>query len=342
MYLEQELNQPSSFGGRDVEHLTKDLVLRHVSEYQIFKFYCKNFIELNKRLCSDLRIDNKPSCCIKMYNNGLYYKDFGTDESYNCFSYIRQYMKIKFNQDLNFNEILKVIINDLGLIKKIDNKKLIPSLNYVGLPDKFENKNTVIKIKRRNWNYEDIYWDQYYLTKDILCFYGVIPISNYWISKNNSELFLAYSEKKDDPAYSYEHGNGLRKILRPYDIDNKWISNLPRNIFSGWQQLDKIADLLIVTKSLKDCMVWRLFNINAISPQSESIFLNENQFDLLKLRFKKIIINYDNDVQGLKSMDKFSNQFNIDKLIIPEYKDISDYIKYQGYDKTKNLINNII
>ena len=89
-------------------------------------------------------------------------------------------------------------------------------------------------------------------------------------------------------------------------------------------------------------MVWRLFNINAISPQSESIFLNENQFDLLKLRFKKIIINYDNDVQGLKSMDKFSNQFNIDKLIIPEYKDISDYIKYQGYDKTKNLINNII
>lgn len=334
--------QASNFGGKDVEHLTKDLVLGLVSEYQIFKFYCKNFIELNKRFCSDLRPDINPSCSIKMYNTGLYYKDFGNGESYNCFDYIKQYMKIKLNQDLNFHEVLKIIINDLGLIKKINNKRLIPSLNYIGLPDKFENKNTVIKIKRRTWNLKDIYWDQYHLTKKILNFYGVIPITNYWISKNNSELYLAYSETGNDLAYSYEHDNGLRKILRPYNVENKWINNLPRTIFSGWNQLDEIADLLIVTKSLKDCMVWRLFNINAISPQSESIFLNENQFELLKLRFNKIIINYDNDIQGLKSMDKFSNQFNIDKLIIPEHKDISDYIKYQGYEQTKNLIKNII
>ncbi len=144
------MSQASNFGGLDVTHFTKDMVLSNVSEYQIFKFYCHNFVEVGKLFRSDLRSDNTPSCSIKAFSKGLYYKDFGTGEYYDCFSYVQRYMKVKFNEDLNFQETLKVISNDLGFIRKLGNKKIIPSLNYVGLPDKINRTNTIIRIKSRD------------------------------------------------------------------------------------------------------------------------------------------------------------------------------------------------
>ena len=333
----------SNFGGVDVTHFTKDMVLREVSEYQIFRFYCKNFIDVNKLFCSDLRYDKTPSCSIKAFPKGLFYKDFGTGEYYDCFSYVQMYMKVKFNEDLNFQETLKVIANDLGIIKKLDNKKIIPSLNYVGLPDKLDRYNTVIRIKKREWRDYDIYWDKYYLNRDILNFYNVTPITDYWISVNNEELVNVYTESVNDLAYSYEHGNGMRKILRPNaEKSKKWTSNIPRHIFSGWNQLEQQSKQLIITKGLKDCMVFRLFGCNAISPQSEMMFLNENQFQLLSLRFKEIIINYDNDETGISNMKKFSEKFGIRSFLIPDgIKDISDYISLNGYDLTKQLTKNL-
>ena len=99
---------------------------------------------------------------------------------------------------------------------------------------------------------------------------------------------------------------------------------------------------MIVTSSLKDCMVFRLLGFNSLAPQSESSFLNENQFQMLSMRFKNIIINYDNDETGLKFMRKYSQQFGIKSFVIPDgIKDISDYISIKGYDETKKLTKNL-
>ena len=89
-------------------------------------------------------------------------------------------------------------------------------------------------------------------------------------------------------------------------------------------------------------MVFKLFGVNSISPQSEMMFLNENQFELLSLRFDEIIINYDNDETGISNMKKFSEKFGIKSFLIPDgIKDISDYISIKGYDQTKQLITKI-
>jgi DNA primase len=159
----------------------------------------------------------------------------------------------------------------------------------------------------------------------------------------NEELVNVYTESVEDYAYSYEHGNGMRKILRPNaEKSKKWTSNIPRHIFSGWNQLEQQSKQLIITKGLKDCMVFKLFEVNAISPQSEMMFLNENQFELLSLRFDEIIINYDNDETGISNMKKFSEKFGIRSFLIPDgIKDISDYISIKGYDQTKQLITKI-
>jgi hypothetical protein len=324
------------YGGKEI--IDKQYILSKVSEYQIFKFYCKNFKELNKSFLSELYYDTKPSCRIIHYRKGLLYKDFGNGDSYDCFSYIMK----KFN--CTFNECLKIIANDFGFIKHVKDFKVVPSANYFGFPDKnFGNSRTPLLVKFREWYQFDTYFNDYYIKPEILAFYKVYPLEHYWVGYKG-EMFLAYSFKNNifDPAYSYEEGEELRKILRPYNIKYKWTSNVPRRYYQGYKQLDSQGDFIIVTSSLKDVMVWRTFGYNAICPTGETSFLTNNAFELLSYRFKNIFINYDNDDQGLKTMKSVQEEFKIKSIIIPDYKDISDYIYFQGYNKTKNLIKNLI
>lgn len=332
------------YGGKEI--FTKESLLNSASEYRIFKYYCSNFQEIGKRFKSDLRLDKNPSCVIYNTKSGLIYKDFGDNKSLDCFNYVKEYLKVKLGLEVNFNELLNIIGNDLKLIKNIKNI-IPPSANYIGLADKYDKTSRVIRIKSRNWNKTDCYWDDYYIGKNILKYYNVTPLSHLWISsKVSDELHLIYEYNKNifDPAYAYDHFNGQYKVLRPYAEDltlNKWISNIPRTILSGWEQLDNQGETLIVTKSLKDCMGWRLFGYNAVSPQSESIFMNENTFELLKYRFTNIIINYDNDKAGLYTMEKVKEQFNIKRFIFHSSKDISDSLYFKGFEHTKKLIQNL-
>lgn len=324
------------FGGIQIPD--KSIILSKVSEYQIFKYYCKNFIDLNKPFLSELYYDTKPSCRIIYYRKGLLYKDFGTGDSFDCFNYVMQKYKC------TFNECLKIIANDFGMISDVENLNITPSVNYIGYPDKnFGNSRTALFVKFREWNKADTYFYDYYLTDGILKKYHVKALEHYWVD-NKGEMFLAYSYKNNifDPAYSYEEGEEFRKILRPWGNEYKWTSNVPRRYYQGYKQLDDNGSVLIVTSSLKDVMVWRLFGYNAICPTGETVFLTDNAFELLSYRFKNIFINYDNDDQGLKTMNRYSQEFKIKSILIPDYKDISDYIYFKGYDKTKNLIKNLI
>lgn len=329
------------YGGKDL--LTKETLLNKVSEYQIFKHYCNNFVSIGKRFCSELRADKKPSCVVYNTPSGFFYKDFGTGEVFDCFNYVKQYLKNKFNLEPTFDELINIIGNDLNLIKNIRN--IVPaSANYVGLADKFDRTSRKIAIKSRPWYKVDTYWEDYSFKPELLKFYKVIPLSNYWVSsKSSDELNLIYSWDKNifDYAYAYNHGKELYKILRPYNEEFKWLSNIPRNILSGWDQLENTADILIVTKSLKDCMAWKMFGYNAVSPQSESSFMNINTFELLKYRFKEIIINYDGDKHGLNTMESVKEEFGINRFIFHDNKDISDSLYFKGFEYTKNIITNL-
>jgi len=329
------------------EIITKEYILSKVSEYQIFKYYCKNFIE-NKLFSSELRQDSSPSC--KIYNNNgrLLYVDYGSGEKYDCFDYIKTKHRLLYKEDLNFYEVLNIIASDFKIIKQTKDTKITPSLNYIGRADTFKGIKTrySLKKKRRDWNKADTYWKDYYFTQDLLDFYNVEPLENYWKSGSNEVYNLTYSYKDNifDPAYSYEEINGYRKILRPYNSKQKWDSNMPRQIVEGYNQLEQTGEYCIITSSRKDTMAWRLFGYNACNPGSETVFLTENCFLLLKNRFKHIIINYDNDTQGLFSMNKYAEEFGIKQFIIPKLspsvKDLSDLLYFKGWDTTQKIINN--
>lgn len=327
------------FSTRNVSEHSKSVILSRVPEFDLFRFYCPSFAQLNKKFSSELRTDNDPSCSITQMPSGrLIYRDHTEGITFTIFQYVQR--KFFCTEE----EALNIISADFNLtnLKPV----LTPSLNYVGLPDPLlknkENVLTPIPIKRREWLPSDTYWDQYHIPREILNLYRVVPISAMW-TQVQASLYQTYWFKPEDPAYSYEHGNSMRKVLRPNTSrDKKWRSNIPRHIYSGWDQLDPQGDVLIITKALKDVMIWRMAGFNAISPQGESIRPTEGFINLLLSRYPRILVNYDNDAAGIRNMNEITEQFGLEGFVMPQEKDPSDFVKVHGFDSLifKQLIYN--
>ena len=66
-------------------------------------------------------------------------------------------------------------------------------------------------------------------------------------------------------------------------------SNWKSSQIQGAKQLPKEGgDILVITKSLKDCMTLYGLGITAIAPNSENLFITEAQYKKLKTKFKHI------------------------------------------------------
>lgn len=122
----------------------------------------------------------------------------------------------------------------------------------------------------------------------------------------------------------------------------RFLSNWTAKMIQGAKQLPKTGDFLVITKSMKDVMTLASFGITAIAPNSETLFLSEEQYEKVKKRFKRIILLYDNDLAGISNMNKIRKSFkDISCVWIPRKyaKDISDFRKKYGEENTRKLIN---
>tara|TARA_R110001583_G_scaffold109576_3_gene258428 strand:+ start:11631 stop:12632 length:1002 start_codon:yes stop_codon:yes gene_type:complete len=308
--------------------LHTDVILSKISEYDIFKYYCPNFIELSRKFCSDLREDARPSVSVVNYNGNLLYKDFGhPNHTFNCFGYVQK----KFN--LNFTQSLIRISNDFNL-------KLAPATGLLtyNTPTvhnkRIENKKvTVIKKKRRSWEKRDAeFWLKFGINKEILSIFAVEPISYYWINENRFSCKTI--------TYAFRFGNKF-KIYAPYEKDIKWFSNTNKKIVQGYNQLPDKGGLLYITSSLKDVMCLFAMQLCGVALQSEMQIPSEVQMHLLLERFKKIIVFYDNDTPGQAMADKICQKYQLDNLCIPNdwgAKDVSDAIAVHGFNTVKRFI----
>ena len=311
---------------KDILH-TK-VILEKISEFDIFKYYCPVFRELNKKFCSELREDKRPSASIVNYNGNLLYKDFGYPEhTFNCFGYVQK----KFN--INFTSSLITISNDFNLRLASTNgviQSKTPKLYNKQIDDK---KVTIIKKKHRPWYTKDAeFWMKYGVTKEILTIFAVEPLEYYWINENRF--------KCNTITYSFRFGNKF-KIYAPYEQDKKWFSNTSKKHIQGFNQLPKSGDLLYITSSLKDIMCLYAMRLRAIAFQSEMQMPEELQMQELINRFEKIIILYDNDDPGQTMAAEICRVYQLDNLFIPsdwDAKDVSDAIVVHGFEKVKQFI----
>jgi hypothetical protein len=322
---------------KGIQRITKEAVLERVMPIDIFYYYIPDYKGNQKSFKSDLYNDTNPSCSIKVFRNGdAIYTDFGTGESFDCFSYIQK----KFN--CSFIDSLLIINADfnLGIGSNVVFK---PDPVLLGHSRINKNRkvtfNTVIQIKAREWNggIDREYWGQYFLTCDILNKYEVIPCSHIWVNGRSK------TSKDGNPFYAFKFAKAVYKILTPYtEKGKKWLTNTNQYHLQGYNQLPFGGELLIITKSLKDVMVLDLLGYNAIAPQSESMGIPSDIINLLKKRFKRIIIFYDNDEAGRKGKNKIVYKYGFDFIEIPcEIKDISDYIKEKGKQSALELVNKL-
>ena len=160
----------------------------------------------------------------------------------------------------------------------------------------------------------------------------------------NGNIESVYDSKC--PSYGYYFGKDkdreLWKIYYPFRKTFRFIGDIKTTTIQGYKQLPKKGKLLVITKSLKDCMVLYSFCIAAIAPQSETQFISDEILEELKQRFKYIVLLFDSDETGIAFTNTIKRKYTrIKPFIIPrkyKAKDISDFYKKYGYTETLALI----
>lgn len=330
--------------------ITKDEILSKVSELDIFRFYIKSFVELDRSFCSELRLDKNPDC--RLYTtqyNTVRYKDFASGDNLDCFNYIMR----KFN--CTYYEALNIISADfkLSTIKSTISPRLLLSNDDVLLDTNKQNNVKIkseIQIISQGFKLSDYkYWvGKYGISLDLLNEYNVYSCKSVFLTRGTKRTILNYNNSSPLYAYRFEReGNYYYKIYLPKAEKGtiKWLFNGSSADIEGYDQLPLNGELLIISKSLKDVMVLKTLGYSAISLQGEANKLSSETLDKLYKRFDNIVVFYDNDLAGIKAANSLELQHGLRYTFIdPDtgFKDISDYIEVNGHLKAKMLLKELI
>lgn len=323
--------------------ITKKLILSRFSEEQIMEYYLH--IPVKKGLWrSPIRDDKNPTCSFYRNNSGtLIFKDFATGQHLNVFDVVQTIFKC------NYFEALKIIANDLGIVndKTLHKNAGKINLNPIKIKDKEVSK---IQIEMQEFTDNELkWWGKYGITPNILRYYHVYSCKHIFLNGNlfatsqqHCPIFGYYGGKIQDNKEKIE----LWRCYFPKRKNYRFITNWPSKKIQGYKQLPKKGKLLVITKSMKDCMCLHSCSINACAPNSENLFISDNVLEDLKQRFKYIVVLYDNDRPGRVNMAKIRrNHPELYYTFIPkEYgsKDISDFYKNHGRKETLNLIKKFV
>lgn len=283
---------------------------------------------------SPLRTDNKSTCSYYKNKNGdVILKDFNGSF---CGGFINVVM-YKFN--CSYYKALQIIANDFGLIERKDLTKTVSNFEYSGAVMD-ETKTADIRVEIQDFTEKELkWWLGFGITKETLIKFKIYSCKSVFL---NGNYFAGSSD--NIPMFGYYGGkrNGLEmwRIYMPTKRNYRFLSNWSKSMIQGAHMLPKTDELVVITKSMKDSMLLYEMGINAIAPNSESTFVSKLQLANLKERFKHIVILYDNDLPGIKAMNKFRKENEVNCMWLPRNsaKDISDFYKAFGKIKTKKII----
>lgn len=305
--------------------ITLDYILSRVTEYDIYARYIGQF-KIGYIYNSPFREDKNPSFGIfrSRKTGKLLFKDHGNGLCGDVIRFVQEYTGIT-----NYDKLLKQIVKDLN----IKNNTVLKSTKAYE-----KSEETVIGVVRQEFtNVDKAFWQQFGITLDTLKEYNVSSIKYYLCDGIVKGIY-----KDESPMYAYKVYDKF-KIYRPLaDKYTKWRNNLTEYSIQGLEQLPEKGELLIITKSLKDVMCLKEMGYNAISPSSESTFIPDNILDILKKRFKRILVCFDRDPAGVKNMRKISKKTGLNGFLVHkkfQSKDISDAVKYNGFEVIKNWLN---
>jgi DNA primase len=251
------------------------------------------------------------------------YHDFSTQESGNIFTFLKKKYKCTLAEALN------IINADFNLAKKSPTR-IDPNI-LIGQPSRKKKK---IQIRTSIWTPENLsYWFEYGISKSTLEHFNIFPITDYWID------YQRYSAKH---SYAYVFGNEYYKILNlNVKKSRKWVTNCHKNIWNGKAQLPSKGELCFITSSMKDVMVLYELGFVSVAPQQESGNIEQKVVDILRRRFKRVIVFYNNDAAGIRAANKLKDEYELPFIHtdIDGITDPSDYSKEFGIIKTKEAVS---
>jgi DNA primase len=314
--------------------ITKDFILSKVNQESIMQYYTGLDVSSKKLMLSPFRVDNHFTVSFyKSKSDILYLHDFATNEHINCFQAVMK----KFG--VNFYEALDIIAKDFGLIEGNNDLKVRP-LNIQPLK---ETESSRIQVQIKNYSNKELeWWKQFGISVKTLKKFHVFSIEHVFL---NGELKFTSSEQC--PIYGYYFGkdkNGIEKwkIYFPLKTEYRFLNNLSKKVLQGYHQLPKTGELLVITKSMKDLMAMYEFGISAVSPNSETLFVDDKKLEEFKQRFKHILVIYDQDRPGKHNMWLIRKQHpELNYYFLPWYlsKDFTDSIKMVGVENMKDYVN---
>jgi hypothetical protein len=333
------------------ELVTKELILTHIQDVDIYRYYTECEVILKKAIKSPFGDDDKPSFSYFPGDTGeICFNDFRLGSG-DCIKFVQ----IMFG--LNFFEALSKIVIDFNLTfyfnYKDINNKTIKKYN----PNDYDKRNLILENasnfklgkRKRDWTAYDLsFWYQFGIDLNTLKKYRVQPIKYIFLNGHPiaaDKYAYCFIEEKDNEQ--------TIKIYQPFNTKYKWLNNHDSSVWQGWEQLPKTGEELIITKSLKDVMSLKcLLDIPSVSLQAEGTKPKDSVIQELKDRFKKIYILYDNDYDkkenwGQIFAKELSQSYDFINLCIPDYlksKDFSDLVKnvddidlIKLFDESKNL-----
>lgn len=317
----------------------KDYILSKASESEILEFYTGQTVQFGKQFRSPFRVDRFPTAGFFRHRNGqIWYKDFNGSFTGNCFDLVMHVY------GLTLKDACKKIASDLRL-----DDRLKP-LDFVRRQDAAAQSSILrerkeLSIKVRGWEQLDRnYWTQFGISRKTLNIYRVFPVSAAWEnapSYHAPYLFYGYDPKC--PCYAYKFEKGL-KLYVPLRKKKRFRTNTDE--IQGHAQLPPDGKLLIITKSLKDVMVfYELLRIPSVAPQGESHLIEEDMMESYKKRFARIVVFYDNDEAGRTGADKLAQRYSLSTIELPEElgsKDVSDLVRDRGKHEATDILKNIL
>ena len=306
--------------------VTQDFILSKINQESIMQHYTGLDVNSKKLTLSPFRNDHKVTCAFYKSKSGvLYLHDFATNEHINCFTVVSKLY------NCSYYKALEIIAQDFGLIKgshKVSTFKIVPDIK--------ESESARIQVQIKDYSDKELeWWSQFGINKKLLKKYHIYSIQNVFLNGN-----LKFISTEKCPIYGYYFGkdkNGEEKwkIYFPLKTEYRFLNNLSKKILQGYHQLPKTGDLLVITKSMKDVVALYGFGIAAVSPNSETLFVDEKKLEEFKKRFKHILVLYDNDKPGKHNMWLIRKEHpELNYYFLPWYlaKDFTDSIKLVGVE----------
>ena len=322
------------FSALEPEVTQEFIFSKGVNQESIMQFYTGIDVTSKKLHLSPFRNDHKVTCALyKSKSNILYLHDFATNEHINCFQVVMK------KYSVNYYEALNIIARDFNLIKGSNNVKEAP---IIVKPLK-ETEKTRIQVQIKDFTEQELkWWESFGISKKLLKKYHIFSIQHVFL---NGEL--KFTSAENSPIYGYYFGkdkNGIEKwkVYFPLKTEYRFLNNLSKKVLQGYHQLPKTGDLLVITKSMKDVVALYGFGISDVSPNSETLFVDEKKLEEFKKRFRHILVLYDNDRPGLHNMWLIRKQHpELNYFYLPFYlsKDFTDSIKLVGVDNMKDYVN---